>query len=109
MQSGKLNRRITIQSQTATKDAFGSLLATWSDVTCTWASIAAPTSKEVYALGAGFTAQVTHRIVIRYRDGITSAMRVNYRGRIFQIQAISDPDEDRVQLVLMCLERNEGE
>lgn len=109
MQTGKLNRRICIQSPSTTTDAFGSPLSTWTDVVTTWASIAAPTSKEVYALGAGFTAQVTHKIVIRYRECITSAMRINYRGRIFQIQAVSDPKEDRVELALMCLERNEGQ
>ena len=106
--AGKLNRRITIQSPSTTTDAFGSPVATWTYVVTTWASIAAPTSKEVYALGAGFTAQITHKIVIRYREGITSAMRIKYRSRIFQVQAVSDPNEDRVRLVLMCLERNEG-
>lgn len=106
--AGKLNRRITIQSPSETKDEYGQPTTDWTDVGWPWASIAAPTSKEVYALGPGFTAQVTHKIVIRWREGVTSAMRVVYRGRIFQIQTVSDPDEGRVQLNLMCLELNEG-
>jgi SPP1 family predicted phage head-tail adaptor len=106
--AGALNRKITIQTPSEAQDEFGQPTQDWTDVATTWAAIKAPTSKEIYALGAGFTAQVTHKITIRYRAGLTSAMRVCYRGRIFHIQAISDPDESRVQLDLLCLEIDKG-
>ena len=108
MDAGKLNRRITIQAPSEAKDPYGQPFNVWRDVVTTWAAITAPTSREIYSLGPGFTAQITHKVVIRYREGISSAMRVAYRGRIFQIQAISDPDEGCVQLIMMCLEIADG-
>jgi len=108
LNSGDLNRRITIQVGTDAKDSYGQPFIAWHDLCTAWASIKTPTSKEIYALGPGFTSQVTHKILIRYRSGITSAMRVAYAGRIFAIQTVFDPDEGREQLTLMCLEIDGG-
>lgn len=109
MQSGKLNRRIEIQSQSTSQDSFGQPLTTWTTVLCTWAGIRAATSKEVYA-ASGFTSQVSHVITLRYHPGLTilSSDRVVYEGRIFPIQAVSDPDEGKRELNLLCMEINEG-
>ena len=103
---GELKRKITIQSPSTTQDSFGQPTDTWDTVANTWAAINAVTSKEVYALGAGFTAQVTHRVTIRFRRDlcIQSGYRILYRDRIFRVQAVSDPDEERVLLNLMCQE-----
>lgn len=107
--AGKLKRPIMIEAPSATKDAFGQQ-ATAADYTValsTWASINTLTSKEVYALGgSGFTAQVSHKITIRYNPSVTIAagMRVLYRDRIFTVQIPSDPDEERRELDLICLE-----
>lgn len=109
LDAGSLNRKITIQSQTTTQDVYGQPQQTWTDVLSTWASIKAATSKEVYA-AAGFTSQISHKITIRFpRVTLRSNMRVMYRGRVFDVQAVTDPDEGRVQLDLLCLERNEGQ
>lgn len=108
IETGKLNRRILIQQQSGTKDDSGHRADQWADVVSTWASITAPTSKEIYALGPGFTAQVTHKITIRWRPGVSAGMRIIFRGRTFQIQTAGDPDEGRVELNLMCLEVDGG-
>jgi SPP1 family predicted phage head-tail adaptor len=108
-EAGALNRRIIIQQQSQARDPFGQPMTYWTDVVQTWAAISAPTSREIYGLGPGFTAQVTHKVTIRWRPGIKSAMRIVYGGRIFQIQTLSDPDEGRDQIDLMCLEINEGQ
>ena len=106
---GKLNRRITIQSPSTERDISGTPKKSWSDVLTTWASIRAATSREVYAV-ASFVSTLSHVITIRYRSGvtITHAMQVLYAGRKFEIQAVSDPDEGREQLQLLCLELNDG-
>ncbi len=106
MESGKLKRPIDLQSPSTTQDAFGQPSSTWTTVASTWASINTITSKEVFALGAGFTSQVTHRITVRFNPEVTieAGYRVIYRTRVFQVQAVSDPDEQRVQRDLLCLE-----
>ena len=106
--SGDLNRRITIQQPSSNKDQYGQPLQTWADVLSTWAAIKAATSKEVYA-ASGFTSQISHKITIRFPvQTIRSNMRVVYRARVFDVQAVSDLDESRVQLDLLCLELNDG-
>lgn len=71
----------------------------------TWAQIAAVTSREVYALGAGFTGQVTHKVTMRWTaTPIAAGMQVLYDGRTFEVQSVSDPTEMRRELDLMCQE-----
>lgn len=106
MNAGQLDRRIVIQSQATSQDAYGQEQQTWTDVFTCWASIHAATSREVYA-AAGFVTQLSHVVTIRYTStSITSAMRVLYGTRTFQVQAVVDPDESRVLLNLYCLERD---
>jgi SPP1 family predicted phage head-tail adaptor len=103
--AGELNRRISIEAPSTATDSYGQPAQTWMTLLSTWACIRAITSREVYALGAGFTSQVSHKIVLRFTPTtITTAMRVAYRDRTFVIQAISDPDEDRRELNLIVLE-----
>lgn len=104
--AGSLNRRIVIQSQSTSQDSYGQPLTTWTDTLSTWASIHAATGKEIYA-SSGFVSQLSHVITIRYPSiSINNAMRVSYEGRVFDIEAVSDPDEGKVQLNLLCLEVN---
>lgn len=106
MEAGTLKRPITIEAPSVTQDSFGQPAETeWTTLLQTWASIDTITSKEAYALGAGFTSQVTHKITIRYHPVyIGAGYRVLFRGHTYVVQAVSDPDEQRVQLDLMCLE-----
>ena len=107
--AGQLNRRIAIQQESTSQDAFGGPITTWTTILCTWAGIRAVTSKEIYA-ASGFTSQVSHVITLRYQPcvAIRSSYRVQHECRIFEIQAISDPDESKRELQLLCLELNEG-
>ena len=108
MRAALMRQRIILAEPGATgQDAFGQPLdATAGDpVLSTWAGIAAVTSREVYALGAGFDGQVTHKVTIRWvSTPITAGMVVLYGTRTFRVQAVSDPTEMRRELDLLCLE-----
>lgn len=110
MNPGALDKRVTIQSPSESQDEYGQPTQDWSDVCSTWASIRAATSKEVYATSS-FVSQLSHIVGIRWRAGATirSNMRIVYQGRSFLIQGVSDPDESRKQLSLLCLEIDEGQ
>lgn len=71
MKAGTLDRRITIQRQTETKDSYGSVSIAWTDVATVWASVAPITGKE-YLQAAAVQDETTARIVIRWRSGITT-------------------------------------
>lgn len=105
LDAGKLSRQVTIQSPSTTQDEYGQPTQAWTDVITTWAAIRAATSKEIYA-ASSFVSQVSHIVLIRWRPGIQAKQRILYRDRVFEIQAISDPDERRVSLNLLCLEIN---
>jgi SPP1 family predicted phage head-tail adaptor len=53
-------------------------------------------------------ATATHLLVIRWTRGITPAMRVNYRGKFFEIGLVLDPEEQRQFLELLCVEEVTG-
>ena len=105
---GSLNKRVDIQSPGQAQDAFGEAQASgWTTTYSVWASIKAVTGKDIYALGAGYTSQVTHKITIRYPGVmLTNNQRVLYGTRVFIIQIVTDPDEGKAQLDMMCLEQN---
>lgn len=57
--------------------------------------------------GAGQSLEtVTHRVTIRWRDGVASGMRFVRQERVFEIVTVHDPDETSRYLV--CRVREEG-
>ena len=108
LQAGSLRHRIQINAQSTTADESGQLQQTWTVLYQCWAAIAAITSKELYSV-TGYTSDVTHKITIRYPAvTVKPQMQVAYQGRTFIVQAISDPDETKKQLDLLCLEKTDA-
>lgn len=104
MQAGSLNRRVAILAPSVTQDASGQQTSTYTALYECWASIRIATGKEVYA-ASGFVSQLSHIVTLRYPAvTITPGCKVAYEARTFRIQAVSDPDEGRKQLNLLCLE-----
>lgn len=103
LDSSVLSRRITIQSRASALDSFGQQILTWTDVLSCWASLESQSSKELIAAQA-VNAELTDMVTIRYRTGITAAMRVLYQSRVLNIQSVINPDTAHVALQLMCSE-----
>lgn len=103
LRAGDLNRRITIQQRSSTPDSYGQQSGAWTDVVTCWAGIEPLTGRELLAAQAVNT-ENTHQVKLRYRTGITAAMRVVYQGRLFNILSVIDPDTAHVALHLLCSE-----
>lgn len=106
MEAGKLNRRISIQRYSTTLDSGGIPVGTWMDVlgaSSVPASLEPLKGKE-YFQAAAVSEQNTIPVTIRYRAGITSALRILYGTRILNIRSVVDIEERHVKLVLMCEE-----
>lgn len=101
MQSGKLNRRVTLQSQSATPDTYGAPALTWTDFATVWAHVSPVTGRESFA-GQALYAEVDYQILIRYRTGVVAKMRAVYGGGYYDIQAVIDKDQDHRLLNLLC-------
>jgi SPP1 family predicted phage head-tail adaptor len=104
--AGKLRRRIALQEFTKTIDEGGIVSEAWTDVA---GSSSVPASLEPlkgreYFQAAAVSEENTIPITIRYRAGITAAMRVLYGTRILNIRSVVDIEERHIKLILMCEE-----
>jgi SPP1 family predicted phage head-tail adaptor len=111
MQAGKLNRRISIQSRSASQDSFGQQLQTWDTIYSCWASIDIQASQLLYST-AEFMDKTTYRITMRWTSSvvITAKQRVIYKEpttgvvHTFEIIAPLNTKAGNTELVLLCYE-----
>jgi SPP1 family predicted phage head-tail adaptor len=94
MSIGRLDRRITLQSPTFSTDSEGRASTTWATVASPWAALDQQSGIETQQAGEELmTLTMTARIRWRASLAISSAMRVLYLGRVFQIVGIANPAE----------------
>jgi SPP1 family predicted phage head-tail adaptor len=111
IQAGKLRHRVTVQryalgspQQTAT----GATDGAWADYITVWSSIEPVSGREPF-LAQAHLSEITHKIRMRYHEGITAAMRISWNGRLFDIKASTNWEERNRELQLLCIEGvNEG-
>lgn len=100
---GHLRHQITFQSAVATPDAGGGEALAWSDGPTVWARITALSGQEIVR-ASQLAARTRYRLTIRYRDDVTSAMRIAFAGHVLAIDAVIDPDGDGRVLQIDCHE-----
>jgi SPP1 family predicted phage head-tail adaptor len=103
MRAGLMRQRITMERPIETQAAEGSIRRTWETFTTAWASIEPLAGREYFA-AAREQADVSHRIRMRYAEGVTHKMRVLFGSRIFQIESVINVGERNRELILMCKE-----
>ena len=102
---GMLRTEMALKSCAMVPDGLGGFGEGWTEVATLFARIE-PVSAESN-FGAGQTLEtVTHRITLRYREGVASGMRLEKAGRVFDIVTVHDPDETGRYLV--CRTRETG-
>lgn len=103
MRIGSLRHRITIQKFDKVDDGGGGYEETWVAVATVSASVSPLQGKERYE-AQQIQSSLSHKIKMRYRDGILPTMRVLFGARIFNIISVIDPDERHRELDLLCEE-----
>lgn len=79
--AGKLRHRVTIQAPTHTQDSTtGETAVTWADVATVWAAVE-PLSVKEYLQSQADQSEVSARVTIRHRAGLTADMRIVHRGQ----------------------------
>lgn len=115
MNIGKLDKRITLQTRSATLDDYGQELNSWSDFATVWANVK-PISGREKLRAMAVQSILTHTVTIRYNVGLmpptlTGALRIKYvtpgGDRILNINATQDVDEERKHIVFDCTEDGE--
>jgi SPP1 family predicted phage head-tail adaptor len=102
---GRLRHELTLEECTYLPDSFGGHTEVWIEIATLFAMIEPVSARRVFGAGQSLEI-VTHRVTIRWRDGIRSGMRFRKQGRIFSIVTMHDPDESGRYLV--CQVKEEG-
>lgn len=99
--AGRLRHRVSLQAYTEIIDPnTGAREKGWAEVAKVWASIE-PLSARDFIQSAALQSQVTARITIRYREGVTADMRIVHRGKIYNITGVlADRDSGLEYLTL---------
>lgn len=102
--AGDLKHRVTIlrRISNATSD-LGEPIEVDIDAGTVWARVKPLTARDRLQ-GAELYQDVSHEVRIRYRDDITSADLLDFRGRKLTIESLIDIEEQHVELVLLCSE-----
>ena len=89
---GSLKRRVTLQGAVRTPDGSGGFTETWQSIASApnvYAAIA-PLSGSEQLRFHQLETTVTHRIVIRYRNDVTPALRITDGTTIYNITSVTD-------------------
>ena len=112
MKAEKLRHQVVIESASMVKAVSGELVETWPSLGSTNGATVATVFAQISPLNARESAdarriesRVTHKVWIRYRAGLTTAMRVKFGSRIFAIAEIINPEEANEMLALLCTEK----
>lgn len=103
MRAGPLRHQIVIEQTTETRDTSGGVIDTWSTFATVWASVSPLIGRE-YMAAKQVSADVTHKIRMRYLSGVTPKMRVSWDSRTFDIGSILNVDERDIEMVIMATE-----
>ena len=103
MNAGRLRHRIEIQRATEGRNQHGGVEEDWQPIATRWAAIQPFRARELFA-AQQVQSQVTHRIWMRYFEGLQSTDRIKFGQRIFNIDGIRNIDERNRELEVFCME-----
>ena len=92
VEPGALRCELSLQACTMVPDGIGGFSEEWTEAATVFGRIEPVAADSRF--GADQTLEtVTHRIVLRRREGLASGMRFVKSGRVFDILTVHDPDE----------------
>jgi SPP1 family predicted phage head-tail adaptor len=101
--AGDLHHRVAIERQVLSPDGAGGASAAWEIAGYAWVDIRTGGGDERLDVDAE-TRRVSHEIWLRYREDVSAANRIRFGARLFDIEAVVDPDQRRRWLRMLCQE-----
>lgn len=116
LRAGRMNRRLVYQTPNPTGGSDGSVVEGWTNDHTFWGALEAIGGREILDHGK-LTSEVTHRIIRRFKPGITPRGRISLAdtatspptSRTFRILHIENPADGRRELQLFVKEMPDGE
>jgi len=103
MRVGKLRHKGIIESLVKGKDAVGGATESWTKFSDVWCDIKPLNGKEKY-VSSEKHATATHQVLLRYVNGINPKMRLLSRGRVFEVVAVLNINEEDKMMQLVVEE-----
>ncbi len=104
MNAGRLTHLVEISTPTQAPNDDGGMVTNWASLGPVWAAIEAATQSERFAPST-VVSGATHLITVRYLPNVTTAAKVEFKGRQFGIDGIDNVDERNEWLKLSCTEK----
>jgi SPP1 family predicted phage head-tail adaptor len=107
---GRLDKRVSIQRRSSTKDDYGQEIDSWTTIAQVWAQVKPLGGKERMRNTAMVVESIlTHTVTVRYSATLmppleADAWRILYGSRFFNISTSRDVDEDRRFIEFDCTE-----
>ena len=101
MRAGRLDQRVTVEQLVTIGDSWGGTVEAWAPLMSVWAAVEPLVGREYLAAQAA-QSEVTARVTMRYRPGITAQDRVIHNGTTYNIVSLIDVRSGHRELVLMC-------
>lgn len=101
MRAGLLRKRVTIAQESRAADDRGGAAVTWTTVVTVWGEVGDLSARERFA-AQQLESDIATAITIRYRTGVTAAMRATVDSVNYQIRGVRDPDGRKKMLILDC-------
>lgn len=98
-----MKHRITLQEPVIEIGEAGEYTVSWSDVDTVWAAllpIVSTANRLEQLREEQLVSPVMYRIEIRYRDDVTTAMRIVFGERIFNIRQVHAPAMEQTWLMI---------
>lgn len=107
MNAGPLRHQVTVEQPSRTPNAIGGFTVLWTTFLTSPANISPVSGGERFFAGK-LEGDVTHKVTLRYRTGVTAQMRIKYVfggvTRYLQIRGVVNPGERNEWLELKCAE-----
>lgn len=104
LDAGQFNRQLTVENEIESADGFGGFVSSYQSDGAVWAHIR-PVSTRPVIRGDNDVVEISHKIIFRFRAGITTSTRFVTGTRRFDVQSVRDIDETRRYLECECVER----
>ncbi|NBX02713.1 MAG: head-tail adaptor protein [Alphaproteobacteria bacterium] len=101
--TSRLRHKLLLQQEVRLSDGVGGYAKSWQNIAELWAEIK-PVSGNEQLFAGQVQSTASHKVLLRYRSGITVGMRFVFDGRTFNIRSVFNVDERRDTLELLVQE-----
>lgn len=107
MTASRLRHRVALAAIVRGRDSLGGVTESLGDAVTVWAQIEPVDASQRFDLGA-LSVRPTHRVMIRWREGVDHRSRMTWRGRHYDVISVQDDTARREFLTLMVLAQEAG-